>query len=181
MNKEKTEMTAQDVIEFIKLMNQNNIEVWIDGGWGVDVLLGSQTRDHEDLDIAVRHRDAGRIQALLEARGYSEVPRDDSWLCNFVLGDGQGRLIDVHSCEFDNEGKCIFGVAYSFDSLKGSGTIDGFSVKCVTPEWMVKFHTGYSLDENDYHDVKALCQHFNLEIPAEYAEFITKEKPAKKG
>ena len=68
MNKEKTEMTAQDVIEFIKLMNQNNIEVWIDGGWGVDVLLGSQTRDHEDLDIAVRHRDAGRIQALLEAR-----------------------------------------------------------------------------------------------------------------
>ncbi|MGV8026002.1 MAG: nucleotidyltransferase domain-containing protein [Anaerolineaceae bacterium] len=178
MNKEKNEIAAQDVIEFVQLMSQNKIEVWIDGGWGVDVLLGSQTRLHEDLDIAVRHRDAGRIQALLEERGYVEVPRNDSWLCNFVMGDEQGHLIDVHSCEFDNEGKCIFGVAYPFDSLKGSGSIDGFSVQCITPEWLVKFHTGYPLDENDYQDVKALCQKFKLKIPVEYKDFVKKDKPA---
>jgi lincosamide nucleotidyltransferase A/C/D/E len=37
---------------------------------------------------------------------------------------------------------------------------------------MVKFHTGYKLDENDYRDVKALCQRFGLEVPAEYDEFV---------
>lgn len=26
----------------------------------------------------------------------------------------------------------------------------------INPAWMVKFHTGYELDENDYHDVKLL-------------------------
>lgn len=41
---------------------------------------------------------------------------------------------------------------------------------------MVKFHTGYPLDENDYHDVKLLCQKFGIEIPTDYAEFIQKEK-----
>jgi lincosamide nucleotidyltransferase A/C/D/E len=39
---------------------------------------------------------------------------------------------------------------------------------------MVKFHTGYPLDENDYHDVKLLCQRFGIPIPAEYEEFDKK-------
>ena len=174
MKKDNPEMTAQDVLEFIELMTKNNIEVWIDGGWAVDALLGSQTRLHEDLDIAIRHRNAGRIQSLLEAHGYTEVPLDDSWLCNFVMGDEQGHRIDVHSCEFDTEGKCVFGVTYPFDSLKGSGTINGFPVQCITPEWLVKFHTGYPLDENDYKDVQALCEKFNLPLPEEYTAFIKK-------
>ena len=43
MDKQNTEMTTQDVLEFIQLMSQNNIEMWVDGGWAVDALLGSQT------------------------------------------------------------------------------------------------------------------------------------------
>ena len=170
----KFEMTAQDVIEFIQLLTRNKIEVWIDGGWGVDALLGSQTRPHEDLDIAVHHRDTARIRSLLQERGYVEIPRADSWLCNFVLGDEQGHCIDIHSCEFDPLGKCIFGVPYPFESLQGSGSIDGVAVKCITPAWMVKFHTSYTLDENDYHDVKALCEKFNIPIPPEYGSFQEK-------
>ena len=40
---------------------------------------------------------------------------------------------------------------------------------------MVHFHTGYPVDENYYQDVKALCQRYHLEIPAEYVAF-EKEK-----
>jgi lincosamide nucleotidyltransferase A/C/D/E len=36
---------------------------------------------------------------------------------------------------------------------------------------MVKFHSGYELDENDYHDVSALCERFGMTLPAEYARF----------
>jgi hypothetical protein len=171
MRNEEPEMTASDVIEFVQLLNQNHIGVYIDGGWGVDALLGEQTRRHADLDIAVQHQDVPRIRALLEARGYKDVPRDDTRDCNFVLGDDRGRQIDVHSYTFDAAGNLVFGVPYPFDSLNGTGSVDGYPVKCISPEWMVKFHTGYELDENDYHDVRLLCWRFGLEMPAEYGEF----------
>jgi len=170
------EMTADDVIVFVQLLNQHNIQVFIDGGWGVDALLGEQTRPHNDLDIALQHKDVPQARALLEARGYKDVPRNDTWECNFVLGDDEGRLVDFHSYTFDEAGNHIFGVKYPFDSLTGAGSIHGFPVKCISPEWMVKFHTGYKLDENDYHDVKALCQRFGFEIPEEYAEFVKQDK-----
>jgi Aminoglycoside-2''-adenylyltransferase len=47
----KSEMTAKDAIELYKLFEQHGIKVWIDGGWGVDALLGHQTRKHDDLDV----------------------------------------------------------------------------------------------------------------------------------
>jgi lincosamide nucleotidyltransferase A/C/D/E len=168
-------MTAHDVIEMAELFNQNHIDFYVDGGWGVDALLGEQTRTHSDLDIAVQHKDVAKIRTLLEARGYKDVPRDDTWKCNFVLGDDQGHQIDIHSYTFDAEGNNIFGVEYPFDSLTGTGLVKGYFVKCISPEWMVKFHTGYELDENDYRDVKALCQRFGIEMPEEYEEFEKKD------
>ncbi|MCK6627387.1 MAG: nucleotidyltransferase family protein [Anaerolineae bacterium] len=171
MQKNEPEMTASDVVEIIRLFNQHQINFYLDGGWGVDALLGEQTRPHADLDIAVQHKDVARIRALLEARAYQDVPRDDTRECNFILGDDQGRQIDIHSYTFDAAGNLVFGIPYPFDSLTGTGSVKGHQVKCISPEWLVKFHTGYQLDENDYHDVKLLCQRFGLEMPAEYAEF----------
>src|SRR5258708_7387144 len=40
--------------------------VWIDGGWGVDALLGHQTRKHDDLDVAVHHSNLSTLCNLLE-------------------------------------------------------------------------------------------------------------------
>jgi putative acetyltransferase len=42
---------------------------------------------------------------------------------------------------------------------------------------MVKFHTGYPLDKNDFLDVKALCEKFEIEMPEEhqaYWDFLVK-------
>lgn len=165
------EMTAESAVEIIKLLEQNGIEVYVDGGWGVDALLGKQTRRHDDLDIALPHRYVPKLRELLEARGYRDVPRDDTRDCNFVLGDDKGNLVDIHSYTFDENGNLIFGVAYEPQQLTGTGTINGYPVKCIPPDVMVEFHTGYELDENDYHDVKALCTKFGIELPKEYERF----------
>ncbi|HNB36269.1 MAG TPA: GNAT family N-acetyltransferase [Anaerolineales bacterium] len=169
-------MSVYDAVRILQMFEKNKIGVWVDGGWGVDALLGEQSRRHNDLDIAILHKDVPQLRSLLEAQGYRDIPRDDSWECNFVLGDAFGHEVDVHSCTFDEEGNNIFGVAYPYDSLTGSGDIGGHPVKCISPEWMIKFHTGYKLDENDFHDVNLLCQKFDIEIPSEYDEFIAKEK-----
>lgn len=165
------EMTASDVIAIVKLFEENQIELYIDGGWAVDAVLGAQTRPHGDLDIAVQHQDVARIRALLEARGYHDLPRDDTWECNFVLGDEHGRQVDIHSYTFDATGNHVYGVPYPAESLTGTGLIDGHPVKCISPEWLVRFHTGYRLDENDYRDVLALCRRFGIPLPSEYAAF----------
>ena len=169
--KSDAEMSGDVVVQLLQLFEQHGIEVVVDGGWGVDALLGEQTRSHGDLDIALPHTDVPKLRALLETRGYRDVPRDDTRDCNFVMGDDQGHEIDFHSYTFDVHGKIVFGVEYPFDSLTGTGSIHGYPVKCISPEWMVKFHSGYELDENDYRDVSALCERFGMALPAEYERF----------
>jgi lincosamide nucleotidyltransferase A/C/D/E len=39
-------MTAADVIEVLQCLERAGVSVWIDGGWGVDALVGAQTREH---------------------------------------------------------------------------------------------------------------------------------------
>lgn len=165
-------MQVDDLIQIMQLLHENQIEVIIDGGWGVDALLGRQTRDHEDLDIAIDHTDSPAIHRILEEHGYHEVPRNDSHADNYVMEDEDGHLIDIHTFHFDSLGKLVEGLDYPFESINGLGSINGFMVRCITVEWMVKFHTGYQLDENDYLDVKALCDHFGAAIPEEYKPFM---------
>lgn len=164
-------MDAENVVRLLKLFAENGIDAVVDGGWGVDALLGGQTRAHGDLDIAVPHKDVPKLRKLLSERGFRDVPRDDTRDCNFVLGDAAGNLLDVHSYTFDGHGNNIFGVAYLPEHLTGKGTIDGYRVNCIPPEWAVKFHAGYELDENDYRDVKALCEKFGIALPDEYLKF----------
>jgi lincosamide nucleotidyltransferase A/C/D/E len=164
-------MTAKDAIDLYKLFDRHGIKVWIDGGWGVDALLSHQTRKHDDLDIALHHSDVSALCKLLEDCGYRHVASGGSWGCNFVLGDDQGRRIDVHSFEIDTSGENSFGVAYRAEHLTGVGMIDGYQVRCVPPEWMVKFHTGYPLDKRDFLDVKALCEKFEITMPEEHQAY----------
>ncbi|MBO0720808.1 MAG: nucleotidyltransferase family protein [Blastocatellia bacterium] len=171
MSKKEPEMTASDVIEIAQLLEQNRIDIWIDGGWGVDALLGEQTRSHRDLDIAVQHSDVPLLRALLAAKGFKDMPRVDTKDCNFVLEDDMGHQIDVHSYTFDTAGNHVYGIEYPASSLSGSGSVNGYPVRCISPDWMVKFHSGYEVDEDDYRDVRALCQRFGLDMPSDYEKF----------
>ena len=83
----------KDAAALIALLEQNGFEVYVDGGWAVDAVLGEQTRPHEDLDIALPHAQVPRLRALLSSRGFCELHRDDIWECNFVLADEAGRQL----------------------------------------------------------------------------------------
>lgn len=166
-----SEMTEDAAVQLLRLLERNGLDIYVDGGWGVDALLGEQTRLHHDLDIALPHEDVPKLREILVARGYKDVERPDTRDCNFVLGDDEGHEVDVHSYTFDASGTLIFGVEYPYDSLTGTGSIGGYPVQCISPEWMVRFHSGYALDEDDYHDVSALCERFGIPLPAEYEQF----------
>jgi len=44
-------------------------------------------------------------------------------------------------------------------------------VECITPAWLVRFHSGYRVDESDWADVSALCERFGIPMPGEYLRF----------
>ena len=169
-------MKSETVVELIKLFEEHGFDVVIDGGWGVDALLGKQTRPHDDLDIAIPHKNVPKLREILGERGYTEILRDDTRDCNFVLEDESENQIDVHSYTFDEDGNNIYGVAYAPEDLTGVGKIVGCPVKCIAPESAVRFHTGYPLDENDFLDTRALCEKFDIPLPPDYEKFLAKIK-----
>jgi len=169
-------MNIADVIGLYIQLNNLGIEIWLDGGWGVDALLGEQTRPHDDVDIVIQQKDVPKLRELLEMQGYKDVPRNDTRPWNFVLGDNNGRLVDVHVIALDAEGNGIYGPVergemYPAASLTGIGVLDGHTIKCISPEYMIKFHTGYKLHEKDFKDVSALCARFGIDLPEEYASW----------
>jgi lincosamide nucleotidyltransferase A/C/D/E len=169
------EMTAEVAVDLVQLFKQAEIEVILDGGWGVDALLGEQTRAHSDLDIVIAYQDVLRLRMLLEANGYADVPRSDTRVVNFVMGDNLGHLVDIHTYTLDRLNHPEQGLDYPLESLSGMGSILGNPVRCIDQQNMVNFHTGYTLDEIDYHDVKTLCERFGIPLPLEYAPFAAKE------
>jgi lincosamide nucleotidyltransferase A/C/D/E len=169
-------MIAADVINLYTELEKLGITIWIDGGWGVDALLGEQTRPHQDLDITVQQKDVPKLRQLLQARGYKNIKLEGARPWNFVLGDENGREIDFHVIVIDERGNGQYGPTekgemYPAASLTGTGSIDGRTVKCISPEWMVKFHSGYKVMEKDFRDVSALCRKFGIELPEAFAQF----------
>jgi lincosamide nucleotidyltransferase A/C/D/E len=167
------ETTIADVHALLDLLDANGIEIWLDGGWAVDALLGEQTRAHNDLDIVIAFADVPTLWVLLKERGYNDVPRDDTSPWNFVMGNTQGVEIDFHVVTFDAQGTGVYGpqrddFSYTAAALQGQGVIGGRSVRCITPDVLVYFHTLYTPDANDVHDVVALCRRFGIRYPASF-------------
>lgn len=176
MQQSQPVMTAAEVIDLYAELANLGVQIWIDGGWGVDALLGKQTRLHKDLDIAIQQKDLPKFRDFLGARGYKEIKLEIARSHNFVLGDEHGHEIDVHVIVLDAQGNGIYGPAengevYPAAALAGTGTINGHDVRCISPEWAVKFHSGYELKEKDFQDVSSVCEKFGIHLPAEYAHF----------
>jgi len=74
-------MTADDVLEIIRSLERSLIGIWLDGGWGVDALLGEETRPHDDLDLVVREVDVPHLRNVLEGEWWGAIRscHDASW------------------------------------------------------------------------------------------------------
>jgi hypothetical protein len=60
-----------------ELFTRSGIDYWLFGGWAVDFHVGSITRSHDDIDVAVWLDDHERIAGLLEAEGWKHAPEAD--------------------------------------------------------------------------------------------------------
>ena len=63
-------MQLAEVHEILAELLKAGCRVWVAGGWGVDALIGRQTRPHRDLDLAVDANDETPAVWMLERRGY---------------------------------------------------------------------------------------------------------------
>ena len=167
---EDTEMTASALKEILDLLDRASIDVWLDGGWGVDALLEGQTRLHRDVDIIVRVSDVPEVQRLLDQRGFSI--KEGSPPHSFVLANGLGLEVDIHAVEFDDEGNGISRMQNREDwiypqvGFGGRGKVEDVKVKCLPPAVQVHCHAhGYTPVEKDFQDMEKLHQKFGVELP----------------
>lgn len=123
------DMSASALVELLVLIEATGIEVWLDGGWGVDALIGKQSRPHKDVDILVRVADVARLEAILASRGVAT--RRGSPPDSFVLRDDLGLEVDVHAVVFDSHGNGLYRMetgeiwVYPAEGFTGRGVVDG--------------------------------------------------------
>ena len=162
-------MNEKDVIDLLEKIEQIGIEVWIDGGWGVDALLGRQTRPHNDIDIFVQKKDDAEIIKLLISNGYSEIKVEFTTEDHTVWCDTDNHTIDLHLFEFVGESMLSFNnEIYPSEIIGGKGIIGEMTVRCLTVEAQLLYHQGYEHKEKDEYDVQLLCKAFGLPIPKQY-------------
>jgi len=176
---------ADDVIDIYKRLAAQNIPVWLTGGWGIDALLGDQTRSHKDLDVLMLLDDIERMCELLAGEGYclKELWSENRWVVDafenkiataFVLGDSVSRELDVHAIRLDEQGNGIpqweetDGFIFEAQSLAGQGVIAEFPVQCISPAMQMRCHLGYELPEKQQRDLQLLHEKFGVEYPTEY-------------
>jgi lincosamide nucleotidyltransferase A/C/D/E len=163
-------VTASDVVEIAARLGAARIDFWIEGGWGVDALLGEQTRTHDDLDLGVRLDDVERIGVALPEFARS----DDEWPSAFVLRDVRGRKVDCHPLRFDGSGdgwqaNRTGGAPHRWprEDLEARGSIGGVEVPCISPQLQLRWHVYPEFDDVDWHDVHRLAERFGLAVPPE--------------
>ncbi|WP_434445655.1 nucleotidyltransferase domain-containing protein [Lentzea sp. E54] len=151
-------MTGEDVLEILAALRGNDI--CVGGGWGIDALVGEQTRPHGDLDLMHREEQEPRVLAALARLGFVETL---SWRpVRFVLTDPNGREIDLHPLRYAEDGSAeqaslTPGEPFRYPaSCFVTGTILGVTVPCLSAEQQVFFHQGYQPRAQDLHDLELL-------------------------
>ena len=165
-------MHAEDVYQVIKALDAAGVDVWLDGGRGVDALLGKQTRDHDDLDVVISLAEVELAKRALARLGMvsslNELPT------RFVARDAQDRRVDFHTVSFDAEGGGVQRLQdgesfrYPSEGFAGLGLVGGHEFRCLTPEVQVLVHLGYEPRETDYHDMRLLGERFGIPLPPPY-------------
>jgi lincosamide nucleotidyltransferase A/C/D/E len=167
-------MDASHLVRLLDLLEQSGVTAWLDGGWGVDALLGEQTREHDDLDLVIELAAVPTLIATLTAQGYEVVSGAPPM--SFVLVDAIGRQVDVHPVAFDDEGNGMYRMEdgrdwiYPAAGFAGRGRVGARPVRCLSAAVQVLVHNGYELTDKDYRELRQLHERFGVALPPEVRE-----------
>lgn len=157
--KKKETATQEDLLNVLDLLDHMNLRYWLDGGWGVDVLAGKQTRDHRDIDIDFDAQYFDELLDLLKEYGYEIV--EDYRPARVELYHPQMSYIDIHPFVLNDDGTArqadLEGGWYEFEAdIFGTAVFHGRCIPCISAKGQKLFHTGYELRDVDKHDIKIL-------------------------
>jgi lincosamide nucleotidyltransferase A/C/D/E len=164
-------MQADDVLTLLSALDELGVRYWLDGGWGVDCLLGEQTRPHSDLDLVIIREDVDSVTAYLNGQGFHGVR---NWLpTSIAFRDASGREVDLHPVDATPDG----GGNQVLPDDEGTwryappveGSIQGRSVRCAPAQDQVLMHTGYAPRAVDFEDVRRLAQRFEVLLPEPFS------------
>ena len=152
-------MDLGEVLGVLADLTEAGSSVWVAGGWGVDALVGRQTRLHRDLDLALDARHETVALRTLERRGY-RVETDWRPVRVELVAEGRGR-VDVHPVVFDATGHGrqadLGGGHFDYPSEAfDQGALGGVRVPCLSRDQQLLFHTGYEPRAIDLLDLALL-------------------------
>ncbi|MDA8302920.1 MAG: hypothetical protein M0005_15595 [Actinomycetota bacterium] len=169
------EVTEREVVDMSGALEDAGIRFWLAGGWGVDALVGHQTRRHDDVDIVVDDfaNHAGAARAVFESLGF-EVRHEmhfalwmpDRW----QMADNQLRVVDLLSIDWEKLAAALGvaeGVASEADDKPrngddlscrafSQGRVGGQDVPCLSVEAQLLYHSGFEPSGAQRHDIALL-------------------------
>jgi lincosamide nucleotidyltransferase A/C/D/E len=152
--------SVENVLEILDVLAGAGISASIGGGWGVDALVGTQTRAHADLDLCIPDDQCDGATEALETLGYRITVEERP--TRFVLARAGNGAIDLHPVRFLPDGTArlagLDGSEYFFaaGSLDACGSIGGRGVRCFTREQQLIAHRGYEPEQDDLWDLARL-------------------------
>lgn len=171
-------MRLADVLEVVDALEAAGVQVWLAGGWGVDALLGRQTRTHGDLDLAFEAEDGAQERALeqLARLGFRRIENENKagvWMpVRICLRDAAGRTVDLLPLVINRNGAVApesFRPAAGYPIAAFTvGSLNGRVVGCLSATLQLAFRDGYEPRSADRHDVALLTERFGLAAPPSY-------------
>ena len=141
-------MPAQQVLTALGVLSAAGVRAYCSGGWGVDALIGHQTRKHRDLDLVIDSADLDKAKDALAPLGYADwfqIESDVPLHSRIVVRDGAARTIDLHPAELD-----------AIDLQLAEGTIEGQPAPCLSANVQARAHAGYRKRRRDRRDMRLL-------------------------
>lgn len=157
MKKETIE--EKDLFFVLDILDGIGMNYWLDGGWGVDVLVGKQNRRHRDIDINFDHNFTDKLLKKLISLGYETVV---DWMpVRMELSHKDYGYLDIHPFILNEDGSAkqanLEGGFYYFKRDFFTKVIyKNREIKCVSKKAQLLFHSGYELREVDFIDIKNL-------------------------
>jgi lincosamide nucleotidyltransferase A/C/D/E len=147
-----------EVMTVLRALDEAGCRYWLEGGWGVDALVGRQTRSHRDLDIDLDAAHEARALTALRRLGY-EIETD--WRPNRVELIAPRGWVDLHPLQVEADGRArqaaLGGGYHEFPaSWFTVGRLGALPVPCVTRDAQIAFRQGYELRPADHHDLTVL-------------------------
>lgn len=154
----------EELWRIVATLDETGLEYWVVGGWGLDSLVGCETRRHGDVDVLLADF-AGGLSLVAQALGTLGFRREQPlggtpWFPDAEVFEDRSR----HRIEVLSLGAAACDEAVVRGLIEPSerdrmlptrgrverptqftaiGSIDGQAVRTISEEWQRLFHSGY--------------------------------------